>query len=243
MRFIRPLILIFFVVSFCSCNADNDDISINYVEEQLKVGRSVGTYRFIYEGEFWKELKPDLPLYVTIEDTMDPGTIFAKVKVENASTFKIEADLAPGEYVIKSHLPDEEQRKIYNDAEGPVITISHDGKAKYSPLELIHERRLYVECPGLFDTVNINEGQPVLKWNPVKDAAYYSIYWEKVLENGDLLQKKRIERLKDTEYKFDLEMDNNADRGRKMEIAWMLTAYSKKNIAIAHKTSSFRIKY
>ena len=253
MKFFRNLNYITLILFFISCESSYDTLNKKNnlytftkqnIKKVLQKGKTKGTYHFSYTGRVTWVLEPQFPVNVMIEsyNDNDKVIVYKKYKVENSNFFTITEDLKPGKYRIVSRIPDETLENFNKDALGPYIEIKSNGIAEHTDRQLLHERIIIVNAPDWLDIV---EGkQPILKWEPVKDAGYYSLYWEEEsVTSGKILYRKKIKKMTVTEYKFDFDLENESLKGKKSLVIWEIIAYTKYGLTIAHESKSFRFKY
>ncbi len=242
-KYLKTLIIIFAFFVY-GCDDMDDDIEIVQIKEKLPKGKFKDTFRFTSIGKFIEILLPPFPVIVTIEDTKKKPGVWAKIEVKNEQPFTITADLKPGKYRIISRIPEGENQKDYLDAESSIIIINSTGVVMYFPIHLEHYRRFLIESPGWFDIVDVNKKQPFLKWNAVKDAAYYSLNWEEEsIGDWKIINSKIIQNMRETEYKFHFTPGDKKKKGKEFIVVWELIAYTESGIDIAHESKSFTIKY
>ena len=242
----KNYIVLFFILAFLfSCKNDKDNTEnwaktqllkeSNFLVKKILVqGKTSGTFLFEYKGSLSWSGEPQLPVLLKIEKTENKEVVYEQ-KITDKNKFAISLELRPGSYVLLSKLLNNDER-TYKDAVGPVFDINEKGDIQYINLPLEHKFRLNIISPQWGDI--IKEKRPIIKWEAVQSAFFYSVYYsEEDCETGNVISKKDINKITKTEYIFESDVRNNT------LITWEVRAFDENGMYVAESSRSFIVKY
>jgi len=140
--------------------------------------------KFIYEqkGTIRFSAEPQYPVYIFIRKETDDETSpepEQTVIISEGNQYTIQADLAPGDYEIKSALDPKDDccnnEEKYWGAFGGRIHIHKDGNAEIEEQEIIHYLKMRILSP--LGKNPVTEKRPTLRWDPVPGADHYKVDW------------------------------------------------------------------
>ncbi len=171
--------------------------------------------------------KPAFPVKLRI--TQDRKVIFEKDGIVS-SPVTINCTLKPGEYMMQSVAPEDSG---YWSAYGARFTIAEDGKARVQPQAMEHMQKMRPTSPKHLQVVA--EKRPVLQWEPIEGAGYYTVYWlEEDADTRKVIAQDSSGKINDTKWAFGLDVNP----GRIYE--WTVSAYNGAGKRFAYSGSYFK---
>lgn len=141
--------------------------------EPLPPGAKPGTYRFTFSDRVRFSREPAYPVRVEIRPAREIEPTHG-VLVAKGEPFRLEADLAPGEYIIGSRIPDNWPPRRYWDSTSLRLSIDESGHARLDEGRgLLHLLVMRSTSPDHMAVVE--EKRPVLRWEPIEGAVRYGI--------------------------------------------------------------------
>lgn len=194
------------------------------ITKKLRQGSENGTYRFLYKGKVKFSRHPIKEVQVCVIG--DGREKFYTTQIKDDFSFKIDTNLAAGEYAIYSDIINEQPLSGYWGSFGGRLTISKDGLMTFNTQPIIHQLKIKLKSP--VERVVINEKRPALKWDPIEGAKQYSISWYK---DGDDVQMSDIRqgmRTSDTKYVIEEDLSPNET------YCWSIHALDESNMDFAY---------
>jgi hypothetical protein len=167
----RELISIFWLALSCT-PIFGQPVTSNSI--QLTSGSKSGTFNYSFRGQVEFSQEPAFPTTVSIKRNHEIVQI--SKSIPDSSPFDLTAELEPGTYVIRSDLPKDKERSYWGSF-GPSFTISPTGAltATNHRTVLSHLKMMSGLTPNLLEI--IQDKRPILRWEALKDATRYTIFW------------------------------------------------------------------
>jgi hypothetical protein len=140
---------------------------------KLERGSAEGTFRYIYVTRIRWSGEALFPVAISIRHL---NKEVARTVVDKDEPVRLEADLHPGTFQVYSEVLDKEAKEVYWNAFGPRIHVNQFGVSISEQVhDIRHDKKMKLLCPKAMELLDTR--RPTLRWQPIRDAEYYSITW------------------------------------------------------------------
>lgn len=137
-------------------------------------GAAPAAVPFCWTNQVQWSQEPLWPVTVSIQD--GECNAMASVAVTSAAPFILCADLAPGEYQIRSELPENTPPAAYWDEYGTRVKVRTDGTLEILYEQVLRHLRKMTPLSPIHKDV-VTDRRPTLKWAPFPGARSYEVHW------------------------------------------------------------------